>query len=680
MPQPPRNGAVKRFFLRSIFRWLGAITTTAVDVTITAPEADVLGATVEVKDSKGNVVEVKPADISEGDTQASFEFVTAVAEDALTGVWTVDGAEYNFDEINQLEAITEAASTTPLDEVKLLAALNNAEIENVDTDKLAKYANEINDASPETLADVQKAINEANKSDDQKAEEAAAVKSVVDAENQIQLLNALRANFDFVNADWNVFYKDAEVTNTATPPAPIKLINLDKENSVGVTYDAIQDALNGVNETQVAAAYDKGFKSLRSADVNAARTLANTYLASPEREGDRDFKAYALDSLDVLDALIRVNAATTNNTLKNALVALDNLETQLVEKYKTISHFTVTDDFDIKDVKDNLLANYRKAISDETDVTNKNQRSDIKTIITGVNGTASAQELADLKATVTAGTEGVAANEKAVHDALVAYGIKNVLPTGYLTTTAEAAIVAAGTKDAVQLAVDAANLVEVKAVVAAGTVATTADEAKVETYLKAYGIENVLPTGYLTVDAKSAIASAGNKTAVQSAVTAANTVTNAAVVVKAVNDASTATAARTALAPVALAATASDDYLELTAAGKLEVAELFLAIKTDDRTNLTNDKYTTVADIKTDLENVTDDYKTLLDDVNTATTIAGMAEALGNIGIEAFDSLDAATQLDAAEDFLANYPVDKDGNKVADAYKTLAAIEAALGL
>jgi hypothetical protein len=247
----------------------------------------------------------------------------------------------------------------------------------VDENKLKEYKNAIVDAEVESLEDVQKAIDNANKSKAQQKAETEAVQAVVKAENQVQLLAALQNNFERVNKDWIVGYE-----------AKIEELNLNEESNYE-QFDDIQEQINEVNEDGVAAAYDKAFKSLKTSDVNTAKNLAETYLPTFEEleENQVQPSEYVLDHLAVLEAIIKVNAATTNNSLKNALVALDNLENALVEKYEDNNQDFVNkfeDNLNLDTVVDSLLAKYREAIK-ETDVLEKNQRKDIQAIINDVN-------------------------------------------------------------------------------------------------------------------------------------------------------------------------------------------------------------------------------------------------------------------------------------------------------
>lgn len=636
---------------------VSAITSTTVDVAIAAPTEDVLGATVEVKDNNGNIVEVNPTDISAGDTVASFTFKTPVEK--LEGVWTVDGKEYSFTAIQQLADITDAASANPLDQVKLLNALNAAGIQNVDENKLAAYAEAIVDAAPATLADVQTAVDNANKSATDKEAEAAAVKAVVDAENQIQLLNALKAGFAYVNADWTVKYQDAEVT---TDGGSVSLINLTEANSAGVTFEGIQDAINGVNDVEVAAAYDTAFKSLKSADVTAARTLANTYLATDE-EATITKKEWANDSLDVLDALIRVNTATTNNSLKTALVALDNLETTLVEKYKNNVDYSVEPEFDIKLVNDSFLADYRKAISEQTDVTKKNQRKDIDAIIKQVNGEKATTQLGSVKGATTADE---------LLKALKAYPelkqVADINKDNYWTT--DNGNFASVDADSIQAAVDAANLDAVANATASNIIAK----------LNVFGLDNVVAANaaaYVEAQADLGGVDVGATNAetvknLKDAVEVVNKAVAEVSEVEAINKATTATEVKSALDNLAIAS-----YVDVPRADKLYIAEKVL----DARASQDDKKFANKAAVANALDTadtgIIAKYDALVGEFAYAklTNISTTVSQLDKLGYDAFDNLSGGQKAEVAEFFKADYPKNDDG---AVDYETLAAVKAAI--
>ena len=167
-----------------------------------------------------------------------------------------------------------------------------------------------------------------------------------------------------------------------------------------------------------------------------------------------------------------------------------------------------------------------------------------------------------------------------------------------------------------------------------------------------------------------------------------------AALIQAVNNASTPGAVLDPLTTVALTAVASADFVNSTSDSKLEIATLFLnddvftatGIAAAARTSVDADEdYTTIANIKTDLNKIALAHKNLLAGVSTAATntktITAMDTELAKLvdfGYTGYDDLAPAVKLQVAEKFLALYPVDADGVQIANSYKSVGAITAAV--
>jgi trimeric autotransporter adhesin len=349
-----------------------AITTTFVEVTFPALEEAWEDATVEVKDGKGNVVEVQATDLAKGTTTAQFDFVKAVDEDALTGVWTVAGVEYSFTAIEQFEAITAAAQATPLNEVNLLAAFNEAGIKNVNTDILDVYADALNSADPEVenLADVQAVINEVNGDQEEAIDEAAVVKEVADATNQVQLLKALQDNFDRVNSDWIVSYS-------------ANLLGLDEDNYAGeaaaVTVKEIQAEIDDANVAQIEDAIADADSSTEQAAVT---NLIEKWMAPDDKDAEETPKADAIQQSKTQTAVYRVAESTTQNSLYNNLVALANVDTE--------------DTFTEANLNANLKAEYKAALDSADSVASVDEV--LTSVVEAANTAALTSALGDISA------------------------------------------------------------------------------------------------------------------------------------------------------------------------------------------------------------------------------------------------------------------------------------------
>lgn len=300
---------------------VSAIETTFVEVAFPALADAVEGATVEVKDSKGTVREVVAQDLAKGATKAQFDFVTAVKADELTGVWSVEGKEYSFDELKLVQDIV-TASTGTVNEVKLFNLLNQAGIQNINENIIAKYAQEISTKSPVWFKDVQKNIDDVNKAETDDVAEAAAVKSVVDATNQIQLAAALQANFERVNAEWIAKYAEEVVAGQDEMLKLAGPANYFGVVTTGVSKADIQTAIDDVNDAAIAA--DDLIANTAAKQAAVTTLIQNWVKADDPATPNNTPKADAIKASEINRLGFVVAEATTENTLYNALVAYAN--------------------------------------------------------------------------------------------------------------------------------------------------------------------------------------------------------------------------------------------------------------------------------------------------------------------------------------------------------------------
>lgn len=166
----------------------------------------------------------------------------------------------------------------------------------------------------------------------------AIVQPVLDAKNQIDLLAALEANFERVNADWIQEYaagatgSDAGITITASGV----------DNTVwgtggaalsGTPQENIQDAIDAVNTAEILA--------LTGEAALGTATMANTTATDAQEQRDitsliqnwiiddvapSKTKANTVKASKVLEGLFKVQEADTENGLYSALVELANLD------------------------------------------------------------------------------------------------------------------------------------------------------------------------------------------------------------------------------------------------------------------------------------------------------------------------------------------------------------------
>lgn len=618
-----------------------AITETGVEVTVVASEED-RTETIKVTDPEGKEVEVKSTLIPAGQTKVTFDFAKAYDKLPL-GTFNVAGKDFDTAAVAAVKEVKEAAQANNV--IKLWSALQSTYFEGALEENIDAYETAVNKAATDnklnTVADVNKLIADVNKAQVSDEAEAKVVKSVIDGigGNALQVYNLLNKNFDRVNSEWITAYKDETVVLANGGPTALK--NLTASNyfgeSAGTTVEAIQDAIDSANAKEVAKAYDKAFKSLNSTDVADARALANKYLTANADDAVTQ-KEYANDSLDILDALIRVNEAKTPNALKSALTALDNLETNLVNKYNAADpDSTFEKDIDLKKVNDELLQKYITTIS-ETPVTSKNQRSDIQAIINGVNNSTS-EGLVDA---VDAATDA-----DSILKALQDLKLDNVAEsnkTQYETdltsfkSAADSADVAKSLTD-LQTQVDLSN-------VAAVAAANTADKLLVA--LKNAGIANVVDANKAAYDT-AAVNKEGDK--YFAAVTTkdqAQKVVNAVNAYAVANKATTATEMRTALTTFAVAldnlggVAEAPAFINLSSQAKLEVAEIVL--------NAKDGNFTTAYTLGQAVDAAMTAHGDFLDAVNGATDINTTKVALTDEDVyPAFVELSADAKVAKAE-------------------------------
>lgn len=692
---------------------IAAITTKTVEVSFPALKSEKLGATVEVKDSKGVERAVKAVDLSEGDTSATFAFETEVKEADLVGIWTINGIEYDFDTKAKIAAIVNHA-----DQLKLNDALEAAEIKNVDQELMGAYSTAIKDAEvePTTLEEIQAIIDKVNAENASASEKEKIVEAVAAAgTNELKLYNALNGKFERVNKEWVSKY--AQSINGAAPVAPANtpaagVLNGKDADSITSAnaeelFDDVQAAIDAANAKEVKLAGVEAFNKLTTETVEKARTLANTYLA-PAKEGEEDAKAYANATMDLYAALIKVDAATTTTSLKKALTELDELEAKLVESSKATSA-PITDEFDIKTVIDANLKDYITAI-DTAVVGAKNQRKDIQKLITNAN-TAAATKLIravynEAAATSVDGTKLIKAlkdlgvvqvadtNKDAYVATATATAIKNAAGTLIPAAGPTPEVFTAGTLVAVQKEVDKVNLAQVAAVTS-----TTPNAAKVIIEkLNVFGLDNVIAanaaqyiTDATTIGNISNLGATNEATvkAVKADVKASNDKVAEAKLVAQINKATDAATVKSALDELAITS-----YVNVPSADKAYIAEKLFAEVKKATTISESSPYASKEEVATALfvaatttpapapaTGIIADYNALLTQfVEPSDNIAAQVAALEALEHKAFDDLAPGKKGEAAEYFADNFPTttDNTGATVDKAYKTLAAVKADL--
>lgn len=615
-----------------------AIESTIVEVTFPELTEAVTETTVEVKDSKGVVREVVARDIAKGATKAQFDFETAVKADELTGVWTVNGVTYSFDELELVEDIVTEAGKSPVNQVKLYNLLIEAGIKNVDADTIATYAEDIVDAdtTPVWASDIQKIVDQTNKDASKKANEAAIVKAVADATNQIQLLNVLEANFDRVNPNWIADYATKDVATKGD------MVDLDTDNYAGktdaVTTEQIQAAIDQVNADAIAVDEADADTATEQAAVT---TLIEKWVKADNPDTPKVTpKADAIKASKAKEAAFRVAEATTENSLYNALVAYANATPDATMKSSELNS--------------NLKTEYKNALDSLTK----------DTLVATVKSTGAGHDDA---------TDGIKAKIVTTADtAAVNAAINSV---GTTATAYDGAKTDAAKKAAFQKA-----LQKLADVTSHKTGDNKFDASKVNVEL----LEQYAAVVKGFTDSKTV---KNIQDAIQE-VNAEKDITNAADVVNDIN--STATQVRDALTTIAVVEK-NTNFINLSATAKLEVAELVIA---ERPTNGFEAVPAEPGPAKT-VEKVIDAEITaqisargnLIDEVNAVngtnlesaafdyTTVDAALTALDH---EGYDALTGLARINAAQEFYNNMPIKTktDGSEEEVEYTTLTAIKA----
>ncbi len=644
-----------------------------------------------MKSPSGKVVAVKAIDLSVGDTEVYFEFVTEIAGDLEAGTWTVAGVEYDYAAELAVKAVNDAST-----QIQLLTALNSPYFTNVVEDNIVEYWNKRANltSTPETVADVQeKLIDAANKTVTQNAQVEDILKAA-QANNQVALLSRLKAaNFDRI-LDVNI----ADLTVT-TPDVDGYLTAIEAlgawNAALPVSADTIQAEIDAVNldiaEAYAAETNDNSDvsivrQSLTRADYNKALTQVNNL----DEEDQETEKEDLLKALNITDLLIKLKEAQTNAAMGTALTNLAAESTSL----------------DVDTVLSSNSKAYRDALNASgVSVTDRNGVSDIQTLVNNTNAAelikvvdkfvADADGLDETKATdrttfINLLKQLDAKSAKADFD--YSEDIDEKITHLYMVAiqadfdSEDAGGVPDSTIHAAHTVADAstadATLVAIKTVLDATTTASestaltvvqnldpstvTANELYNALTDPALGLSNVLSSNREAYkkDASALVTAAGtSKVALQSAINATNGLVS-------FNSATTASAAATGLATVAVAEGITD-FIDFTSTGRLDIAQLVLDIRPNGGFNtvaalvneLGADDTATTATIGNFKASSTDSalkvYTEVLAEVNAAgpdnASISGLVTALNKLNYKAFKDLSALEKANVAETVIEDW-------------------------
>jgi putative cell wall-binding protein len=737
---------------------ISAITKTYVDVTFEAVADAMEDVTIEVIDNNGDVVEVKPVNLVKGETVATFTFTKALTEDP-EGVWTIAGVKVDLDLAANLKAVYEAADQVKLLEGLNKLGLTDVKGENIAfyEAELAK----ITDSSKDTYVELekftkevaQKVVTDGNAEALKAVDEEAIVKAVNEAKTQVALLEAL-APFERVNADWIADYEGvlgtAETSikgiqtkidgaNALRVNPKVTALDLDNqaagasivkkdlnEAKVLVTNYQKPDGEGETTKAEILRKIDRqlAIVAVLEAETPAQLTVAINALKAVDVAFELDMTAYKDANRDAYIAHFKtLTPATQLNTI--ALIDQEIKVVNTAQANKPIANINAADTADkllaalkayseVKYVADDNKAVYFSYLSGKTagGTTTGYQSTGFAAAATK----AEVQELIDaanIEAIVTAATAAdnnvTLSKTDDLYKALVNYGqLKDVNvanKTSYAATAIADAIKAipfgnqsevAAAKALLQAEVDKANVAAV--VAASANAEQRLAKLNLISELKNVKAENA--AAYLKDAETTKISAATDVTTLQAAIDAINTAEAATVGVKAVNNATTATELRDILTELVVDGDiTANDYLNLTNADKLLVAELFMdddAFTTDGlagavRTNLdANKEYQALADIGTDLNTLAGNFDALRSDMNTVfagatpatpPTIAAVQTKLANLvqaNYTAYDELTGTQKLAVAEEFIKAFPVNADGDKYTAGYSTVTAYFAAV--
>lgn len=684
---------------------VSAIDETGVEVTFAALEEALKDVTVEVKNSKNEVVAVLAQDLAKGAKSAYFDFEKNVTAADLTGVWTVEGLEYNFTEFKSVSDIVDAADTDNL--VKLALALTDAKITGADEDLVQAYADAISAANAKVeltkLSEVQSIVDQINK-------DVASVKTLVEtieAGSPVKIYNALNENLKRVDSNLVADYlaATAELKDETSKAVSALTVAADVTN---LELSSLQSVVDRVNGQEAYVAYQNASDTMTAANITAAEQAIAKY------DDGTDVYKFLKDQVQELKLVRAVLDADKATTLKKAINNLVSYDADMAAKYKdakdieyvtpALAEQTLVIHNDIKTVlfkdvtildanvisTDATVATYAKELKTEVsaDVKNVNSTKDVRDAIVAVNSaratglyvaieeaTSQADLLTALKAS---GLKQVAESNKEVYFPTSGANQFDSVPT-------DAA--------AMQAKLDTLNI---KAVEDATT------NTAVIAALNVFGIDNVVTANAAAYIADFTGVSAGATNAdtvkaVKEKVAEINIAQSALAEVKKVNEATTATEVKAALDELAIAS-----YVDVADADKLYIAEQVLKVRNELAANrdelnesgsavnsgvaiVANAKtFANVADLTGHLDKAVDGiiavYGDFVDEfAGSVTTPSTLVTSFGKLGHEGFDALTNAQKATVAQQFIANYPTkDIAGTPTKQDYKTLAAVKAAL--
>ncbi len=323
-----------------------SFTKSGVTVTFDKLDKTLKNVTLTIEDNNGKTVKVETVNkILVGKTQAEFSFTNYLKE-RPTGIWTVNGVEFNLTEANFVTDVKEAK--TKADLKKILSTEEYKGLVSYDEDNIQGYFNEINKDkdSLKTVSDVQKLIDRIDDSSSDKSD-VKELKELAEEGTNTQFINGLASkNIERVNSDWVEAYRNL-------------IKNTDKN-----TLKAIQELVDGENEERIVTEIKKN--PIKNKEITALNELIDKYMNDNKVDGKKvTKKACMQDALEIQSTLVKIKNAGTVAKFKNNVETLKTLVSEFNSlKLNDVTYMT------IDSVNNNLIESYIEEIS----------KSDINTV------------------------------------------------------------------------------------------------------------------------------------------------------------------------------------------------------------------------------------------------------------------------------------------------------------
>lgn len=295
------------------------ISKTDVKVTFDALKEALRDVKLEVIDNDGKKVAVKEKGLLiEDETTYTFEFEKKLNERGV-GIWTVNGLEVNLDAINLVTDVQKTESREELFAILAKSGLVNNLIDEVANQEQYKdvIKARVDEEKINTVANIQKAIDDANKNVVSSKQVAVVIKAADTKEATLSKFTTEfnKLNLERVNLEWITEYR-TEINNNK--PATGKLSEV-QEIVDRINNGKIKDIDKVENLKD-----DKG--QLSEIKIEKAMALVEKYVVvEKDDEVEAKAKEKRINDLKVKLAIVRVNEADTQTSLKAALKNLEKV-------------------------------------------------------------------------------------------------------------------------------------------------------------------------------------------------------------------------------------------------------------------------------------------------------------------------------------------------------------------